>query len=107
MAPCGRGGKGRKGPPNQQSGWPDTRHRWGASLRLLRVLRVAVLRPGRKSEVGKKAPFAGKPLWRHGFTDCRGRIVGVQPSGEGRLSHGYQSPRRADRLADGSLVVQV
>ena len=29
------------------------------------------LRPGRKSEVGKAAPFAGKPLWRGRFTDRR------------------------------------
>src|SRR5438034_1081577 len=62
--------------------------------------------PGQNVQ-GKAAPFARKPIWRHRFTNSRGRIVGVQPSGERGLSSGPQSPRRANGLADGSLIVSV
>src|SRR5207249_5985729 len=88
----------------EQPRWSHACHGRGAGLCLLRVLRVSVLRPGRKSAVGKAAPFAAKSLWRGCFTDCRGRIVGAQPSGERLLSARRQSARRSHGLEDGPLI---
>ena len=100
-------GTDRKGPRNQQ---PRRRHacdRRRAGLCLLRVVRAGGVRPGRQSEVGTTAPRAGEPVWRGRLAHRRRRFAGGQPSRQGRLSAGRQSPRRQDSVEDRPLVVSV
>src|SRR5260370_27196929 len=66
------------GPAPGQSGDADARDRWPERIRLFRLVRAALLRPGRPGTVAQAAAGAGGGVRRQHFADYRGRPADPQ-----------------------------